>query len=37
MQEYEAGVSQDMDAADAAKINKKLESAKVRLAKEDKR
>jgi tetratricopeptide (TPR) repeat protein len=37
MQEYEAGVSQEMDAADAAKINKKLESAKVRLAKEDKR
>ena len=37
MQEYEAGLSQDMDAADAAKITKKLESAKVRLAKEDKR
>jgi len=37
VQEYEAGVSQDMDAAEAAKINKKLESAKVRLAKEDKR
>jgi tetratricopeptide (TPR) repeat protein len=37
MQEYEAGVSQDMDAADAAKISKKLEGAKVRLAKEDKR
>ena len=37
MQEYEAGVSQEMDAADAAKINKKLEGAKVRLAKEDKR
>jgi tetratricopeptide (TPR) repeat protein len=37
MQEYEAGVSQDMDAAEAARINKKLESAKVRLAKEDKR
>jgi tetratricopeptide (TPR) repeat protein len=37
MQEYEAGVSQDMDAAEAAKINRKLESARVRLAKEDKR
>ena len=37
MQEYEAGLSQDMDAADAAKITKKVESAKVRLAKEDKR
>jgi tetratricopeptide (TPR) repeat protein len=34
MQEYEAGISQDMEPADAAKINKKLESAKVRLAKE---
>jgi predicted Zn-dependent protease len=34
MQEYEAGLAQDMDPADAAKINKKLEGAKVRLAKE---
>ena len=34
LQEYEAGVSQDMDSNDAAKINRKLESAKVRLAKE---
>jgi tetratricopeptide (TPR) repeat protein len=34
LQEYEAGVSQDMDSADAARINKKLESAKIRLAQE---
>jgi tetratricopeptide (TPR) repeat protein len=34
LQEYEAGVSQDMDSNEAARINKKLESAKVRLAKE---
>jgi predicted Zn-dependent protease len=34
MQEYEAGLAQDMDQSDAAKIGKKLENAKVRLAKE---
>ena len=34
LQEYAAGVSQDMDSAEATKINKKLESAKIRLAKE---
>ena len=34
LQEYEAGVSQDMDSNEVARINKKLESAKVRLAKE---
>jgi tetratricopeptide (TPR) repeat protein len=34
LQEYAAGVSQDMDSNEAAKINKKLEGAKVRLAKE---
>jgi len=34
LQEYEAGVSQDMDSSEAARINRKLESAKVRLAKE---
>jgi tetratricopeptide (TPR) repeat protein len=35
MQEYEAGLAQDMEPSDVAKINKKLESARVRLAKEN--
>jgi len=37
IKEYEAGVSPDMEAAEAAKIARKLESAKIRLATEGRR
>jgi tetratricopeptide (TPR) repeat protein len=34
LKEYESGASSEADPAEIAKINKKLENAKVRLAKE---